>query len=445
MSKISSDALGRGVFAAAWSAFGAVLLVIVDGATARPTSDDLRLIPLGVLALVAAGLGARRVVDAATERAALLASLVLVGFAAPCVIRMVDLPLLSSFESTHRHGTRVYSEWAMVGIGSTTFVATLAVQHFLRRRSAAPRGPSPSLLRPDRVTFGLLALAILLLIPVLGARLTRPSLEQLRTSTMPHARFTVPELDASFGEEQQVYADEQVVVTVVRSVPLPKQIGQLTIDLRDGLGARPVPHVAVGGGEQLALASRHALVWSLCHGPAECDAEDGAPRYRSTPLTSVTLARFLRGRELSHDTRASDVRGALSPAGEVGTALVLIVIGGLAVAVRDEVRRRRVRAVSQGREGILQPGGLIESGGEHFTASALLPRYVGPVVITSVDDPSPPYRGARVASGVVLGTIEAYLHHHAESRLDTRVRVGVALALGSLPALAAGLAGQWVP
>jgi hypothetical protein len=332
---------------------------------------------------------------------------------------------------------------ATLGIGATTLVATLAAQHQLRRRAASPRGPSPSLLRPDRVTFGLVALAILILIPAVAARLTRPTLEELRASTTLYARFTVPELDASFGEEQQIYADDRVAVAVYRSVPLPKQIGRLTVDLRDGLGPRPVPNVAVGGGESLAIATRQELVWSLCHGRGECDLHDEASRSSSGRPSSVTLARYLRGRELPAD-RISDVRGAVGPSGGVLSPLLLAAVGALAVAVRDELRRRRVRAIAQGTEGVLQPGGSIEASGEVFTTSAPLPRYVGPVVILDVEDAAP-YRGAKVAKRVVLGSIEAYLRHHAESRLDTRVRVLVALALASLPVLAAGLLGQWVP
>jgi hypothetical protein len=443
MSKISSADVGRGVFAATWSAFGTILLIVVDGAATRPSSDDVMLIPLGVFMLVAAGLGARKIVDGVTERAVLLGSLVLCGFSAPCVVRMIDLPLLPGSGST---GTRIYSDLTLLGIGAATFIAILAAQHLMRRRAAAPRGPSPAQLRPDRVTFMLVALGILTLIPALAAKVTRPTLEQLQTSNQLHARFTVPALDASFGDEQPIYADDRVAVAVVRSVPLPKQIGRLTIDLRDGLGPRPVPNVSVGGGESLAVASRQQLLWSLCHGRAEfCDQDDLAPHSSSAPKRSVTLARHLGGRELSPDARVSDVRGALGPSGGVLSPLLLVGVGAVAVAVRDELRRRRVRAIAQGTEGVLQPGGAIEAGEEVFTTSAPLPRYVGPVVILDVEDASPPYRGAKVAKHVVLGSIEAYLRHHAESCLDTRVRVLVALTLASLPVLAAGLLGQWVP
>jgi hypothetical protein len=433
VARFESATVGRVVFIGGWATFGAILLSLFDSsaaaAAAKGSFETLGLLFFGLVVLLFAGWGARRIVDGFAESAGLLSSVVPAGFAFPCVVRALDLPLTPSAGAE----APLYSDAALAAIACATFVATFALQKKLRDRAAAPLGSAGTLVRPDRLLFGLTALAGVLLVVGVAASLARPTLEE-RSSATPetHARVTVPPLDATFGEERRLVDDDTLVLTVVRSEPLPKQLARLTLDLRDGLGPRAVGHVVVGGGEPLAVV-KQGLLWEVHYERPE------HPKH----YQPVVLGRFLSGSEAGAETpRLSAIRGQFAPDPGVVTLTGLAFLVALAEALLEERRRRRAKEIAGGKEGVLQPTGLIESEGELFSVEGHH-LWTGPVVILEVTRELDPYRGVRAARRVLQGKIEDELRRRAVERREARARVVAVAALWLGPAIAAGVIGQW--
>ena len=226
------------------------------------------------------------------------------------------------------------------------------------------------------------------------------------------------------------------MVSAVRTHPLPKKVARLTVDLRDGVGTRPVEHVAVGGGEQLQLR-RAGLNWELCN----------APMHRAMSLKAakcVTLGRFVRGHaSVPAGLKVSAVRGQFAPTQALLTLTFAALIVTLLLLGTDEVDRRRVIKIAAGRQAVLHWNGVVQSEGNDYTLTSTAHHRPGPLVLFGTSDEVDPYRGRRVASSAVPGTIEQHVRRFHQERLERRAIFGVGYVLALLPALAAGVVGHW--
>jgi hypothetical protein len=421
MEMVRSEALGRFLFTLGWCAVAAILLAIFDGTTADSSPEDGVVLTLvGVALLIGCGVGARWIVDATAERAALIASLVPTGFAFPCMMRSVDFPLEADRASA---SAPIYSSGALLGIAALTLVTFWTAHRALRKRTADSFQP---LLGLDGVLIGFVALSTAVLAPVGVATFTRPTFAEMTGPTSTHARLTVPELDASFGEEQPLLEDGEVSLTAVRAAPLPKRLARLTLDLHDGVGPRSVGEVVVGGGETLVL-QRRGPVWEVCY--------PQGPRLNHWECT--VLGKFARGiAGTIEGIRYSSLHASISPLPEISLLSTFVLFGAIAVAVDAERRRRQMKEIAGGRNGTLQASGLIESDGEIFATAKPLQQSPGPVVLLGVAGETDPYRGVRLAERVVPGNKDEKLRALALERLDMRVHVLAGGALGLAPAIA---------
>lgn len=447
MSSGLAAGVGRVVFALGWSLTGVVMLAIVDYLAASPPGDGSGVVFLGVIVLFVLGLGAKKIVDEFVARSVLFATVVLAGFAFPCLRRMADAPLFARPRADVEPDmyATFYSGGALLAIAALTFAVAHGLQMLLRAREArraiaasaaaasAPASSSASSKKPgiDAVLVATAAVSIVAtgLVLVSWARL--PTVWDLDDAPRVHASAEVPVMDAS-AESVDIMTEAVGVVSVVRTHPAPANIGRLTVDLRDGVGVREVPNVSVGDGEFLQLRSRGELLWELVYRAPQNEARE------------VVLVRFLRGHaERPEAVKVSDLRGELAPSvGVLGvTGLVSLML--CAVLVVTEVRRRRVLVVARGHDAVVLRSGQVERAGEVVALREPLRVGPGPVVLLGApEDASDPYRAVRSADRAIAGTVEGHLRAHVESVTDARALALAIFFVGLAPAVAAALVGQ---
>lgn len=410
-----------------------LVLLGVDALAASPGTGGGSVLFLLLAALYAAlAFGVSKLAGLAAARAVALGSLVAVAAFVPNMARLHDAPLVAQVSIKN---PPLYSGAVLLAVGACIFVVVLASHGRLEAKSSpAPPKDRP---RPDHRLFGSVVIVALLSVPLVVSRVRlRPVTDLAVVET--YADMKVPALDSVDVDTIPIFDDGAVAVSAVRTHPLPLKIARLEVDLRDGVGSRPV--LAVGGGERLRLVHSAQLVWELCHVPPDRPKD---AMFSSKLEPCVTLARFMTGGG-SFEPRVSAVRGKVGPPPGVFVLATLALVGCVAALAASELSRRKLLRVMSGRQAVLQRDGAIESFGERYVLRQL-PKHLwaGPVVLLDVAENAGPYRETRSAGSAVPGTIEQHVAWYSRQRLMLHQIIDVPCLVVIANLATAGLVGYW--
>lgn len=403
------------VGAAAWATFWTFVLAFFDQATASRNERELAMvIPVAFVGLLWTSAGVRAIDDKSGEVAALLASVLFVGFAFPCVVRAVDGP----FEPGTPALAPIYSRSGLYACGAGLFVALLSLRALVARWRASPGAPSA--LRRDDLILGLPAMTTALVFAGLVATVWIEIAEATPSFTesgVESRGYLVPRGDDTTANGLVTFSARRIGPT--------RYVG-LQLDLQDGSGERRLEKIP---SEELGGLDRPGSRWTVCFDSGSC-----SPGYLDWSGCFGPTAELF----------AADVQTGLAPVAAILTGILLVWVIGMALAF--ESRRREAAQLSTARAGLLHPNGLVEADGEVFAprepADPLLP---GPVLLVGESNEGDAYRSARSVDHVLPDCREAQLASLEEDRLKMRAHVALACVCTLAPVIAVCVTRWWVP